>query len=371
MFYHQTGKESSSNAAANQRFGKKCNSFIPPHFKFTVQPKLAINQPKDIYEQEADRIAEHVVGMPDVASSSVQRTNASNEGIQLANNDLETQLGISKGTGVPMPDDIRSFMEPRFGADFSDVQIHTDNEADDMNRQVNAYAFTHNQHIYFRAGKYNPESSEGKQLLAHELTHVVQQSLGPLKGMPAEGAGIAVNDPSDHFERAADQVAVEGASTHTGMGMPVQRQEAEGESLWDTIASGSVPFVGQGIDALAEGLGASGLGGAALGPVGIIRGIQEGGFRGAAEATAGGLETVGGLAELALPALAEGGTAAGAAEGLASLGPVGAVMGAGLGGAALGTYIAENTGVDEAIGDTLFDVLGPEPGLWLADTFGL
>ena len=63
-----------------------------------------------------------------------------------------------------------------FGKDFSNVRIHTDQAAVDMNRQLKSQAFTHGKDIYFNQGRFNPESKTGKQLLAHELTHVVQQN---------------------------------------------------------------------------------------------------------------------------------------------------------------------------------------------------
>jgi Domain of unknown function (DUF4157) len=91
---------------------------------------------------------------------------------QTATPDLESQLGSSKGSGSPLSDDVRSFMEPRFGADFSGVRVHTGSDAVQMNQGVNAQAFAHGQDIYFGAGK-----SPGKDALtAHELTHVVQQT---------------------------------------------------------------------------------------------------------------------------------------------------------------------------------------------------
>ena len=87
---------------------------------------------------------------------------------------LENQLNSSKGGGSPLPDDVRSFMEPRFGADFSQVRVHTDTQAVQMNQAVGAQAFTHGSDIYFGAGK-SPSVSD---LTAHELTHVVQQTGG-------------------------------------------------------------------------------------------------------------------------------------------------------------------------------------------------
>jgi hypothetical protein len=91
---------------------------------------------------------------------------------------LERRLGLREGGGSPLPAGVRAFMEPRFGADFGRVRVHADAEAARMNRELNARAFTRGRDIYFGAG-----SSPGNDALtAHELTHVVQQSGGPLAG---------------------------------------------------------------------------------------------------------------------------------------------------------------------------------------------
>lgn len=88
---------------------------------------------------------------------------------------IESSLNSSKGGGNPLPDHTRSFMESRIGADFSGVKVHTDSQAIQMNKELNAQAFTHGNDVYFNQGKYNPDSSSGKHLLSHELTHTVQQ----------------------------------------------------------------------------------------------------------------------------------------------------------------------------------------------------
>ncbi|HEY9778927.1 MAG TPA: DUF4157 domain-containing protein [Leptolyngbyaceae cyanobacterium] len=98
------------------------------------------------------------------------------EGSSQTSSNIENQLKGSKGGGNPLPDSVRDFVEPRIGADFRGVRVHTDSTAVQMNRELNAQAFTHGQDIYFGAGKYEPGSSDGKRLLAHELTHVVQQT---------------------------------------------------------------------------------------------------------------------------------------------------------------------------------------------------
>jgi hypothetical protein len=92
------------------------------------------------------------------------------------------QLFASKGSGDPLPKNTRSEMERGFGVDFSKVKIHTGHSAVNMSKNLGAQAFTHGSDIYFNSGKFEPNSQSGKKLLAHELTHVVQQSKDRLKG---------------------------------------------------------------------------------------------------------------------------------------------------------------------------------------------
>lgn len=88
---------------------------------------------------------------------------------------LASRINNSTGHGKPLPAKTLNEMGSSFGTDFSGVKIHTEENAAQMNNELNAQAFTHGKDIYFNKGKYNPETSEGKHLLAHELTHVVQQ----------------------------------------------------------------------------------------------------------------------------------------------------------------------------------------------------
>jgi hypothetical protein len=96
-----------------------------------------------------------------------------------ASTQLSSRIKEASGKGTHLPDQTRTEMEGAIGADFSGVNIHTDTDAVQMNRELGAQAFTHGQDVYFNSGKYNPEDSSGKHLLAHELTHVVQQGKSP------------------------------------------------------------------------------------------------------------------------------------------------------------------------------------------------
>lgn len=104
---------------------------------------------------------------------------------------LESQLEDSKGSGFTLDEKTRTEMEGNFGADFSNVRVHTGSDAVQMSEQLNAQAFTHGSDIYFNEGKYNPDTSSGKHLLAHELTHTVQQEEGLQKRVQKAGGSNA------------------------------------------------------------------------------------------------------------------------------------------------------------------------------------
>ena len=92
------------------------------------------------------------------------------------NPNLESYIQSLRGGGYPLSENNRAFFEPRFGRDFSQVRMHTDTHAAESARMVNARAFTVGRNVVFGAGQYAPGASEGRRLMAHELTHVVQQS---------------------------------------------------------------------------------------------------------------------------------------------------------------------------------------------------
>src|SRR5262249_75804 len=106
------------------------------------------------------------------------------------------------GNGSSLDPAIRQPLESVFRADFSKVSIHTDSEADDLTRSLNARAFTTGEDIYFNASAYDPSSSRGRELIAHELTHVVQQRSGGPRG-----GELDVSEPGDVAEQAADPIA--------------------------------------------------------------------------------------------------------------------------------------------------------------------
>jgi hypothetical protein len=139
---------------------------------------------------------------------------------------------IGSGGGRPLDADVRADMEGRLGSDFGDVRVHDDSAAHDSAKGVNAHAYTVGSNIVFQRDKYDPSSADGRTMLAHELTHVVQQRSGPVDGSPAAG-GIKVSDPSDRFEReaAANAERVMATPAASAPAAPaVQRDDAPGES---------------------------------------------------------------------------------------------------------------------------------------------
>jgi len=198
-----------------------------------VQAKLTVNTPGDQFEREADRVADQVMRMSvdrvSASPPSIQRmcSSCSNEieaqpvqrmckecdeemqrkeapnistvtnapGVQRVCDDcedemqrkershseptlstaVESQIGALQSGGEPLAAPTRSFFEPRFGRDFSGVRVHADVSAAATAQSVNALAYTHGNHIVFGAGQYQPNTAGGRRLLAHELTHVVQQ----------------------------------------------------------------------------------------------------------------------------------------------------------------------------------------------------
>ncbi|TDN93076.1 DUF4157 domain-containing protein [Microbacterium sp. BK668] len=148
----------------------------------------------------------------------------------LAEEERSPVLDVVSSGGSGLDRDVRSDMEGRLGADFSDVRVHTDAAAHDSARAVGAHAYTVGSHVVFQRDAYDPHSTAGRTTLAHELTHVMQQRSGPVDGTPT-GGGVSVSDPGDRFERAAAANAERVMSTDD-VAEPVQRS-----------ADGSAPVV--------------------------------------------------------------------------------------------------------------------------------
>jgi hypothetical protein len=213
-----------------------------------IQASLAISQPGDPYEQEADRVADAVMRMPAAsagvpgisagfartpsirracaacqAGSEHQRDCASGPeagepvpvhrqeapgaapgvtpGITPA---VEANVQILQGQGSPLPRATREFFEPRLGADFSQVRVNTGPRADATARSLGARAFAVGPSISFAAGEFAPASREGQHLLAHELTHVVQQDGAPRRpSAPVQRKASGQPEPATRKARPA------------------------------------------------------------------------------------------------------------------------------------------------------------------------
>ena len=162
-----------------------------------VQAKLKIGPANDAYEQEADHVASLVVQRlspsshaPLAGKSSATEDPPASSGVtpvsgavaqcsgeaETAGPETESAIQQARGGGSALPVSVRESMETAFGTDFTSVRVHTDARADSLNQSLSARAFTTGRDIFFGSGEYGPETRQGQELLAHELTHVVQQT---------------------------------------------------------------------------------------------------------------------------------------------------------------------------------------------------
>lgn len=166
-----------------------------------------------------------------VGNSAVQRLLAQRSGSGPAELDEETAAAINRerGSGSQLDGDVAAKAGATMGRDFSDVTVHADSQADRLSRQLGARAFTTGNDIFFRDGAYDPASSDGQRLIAHELTHVVQQGASP----PTVQGQMTVNDPDDQYEAEADAVAdhVMNAPDETALQRQAEPAEEEEEDL--------------------------------------------------------------------------------------------------------------------------------------------
>jgi hypothetical protein len=176
-----------------------------------LQAKLTVNPPDDIYEKEADQIAEMVTKSPGAAIQRQAEEEEEEEEEEMSakmavsrtpevSEDVEGRINAARGSGEALPDSIRASLEPHFGRDFSDVRVHAGAEADALSQQLGAKAFTTGQDIFFRSGDYQPESEEGKKLLGHEMTHVVQQG-----GASVSRQAVEAEEKAPAGEREAEE----------------------------------------------------------------------------------------------------------------------------------------------------------------------
>jgi len=178
-----------------------------------VQPKLRVSRPTDPAEREAERVAEAVTSVRASEPAVTDRGGVGSAGsatLDTAPDGLSERIESLDGTGERLPEATRSFFEARFGRDFSDVRVHAGADADALARSIEARAFTHGTDVVFRSDRYDPGSRRGRRLIAHELTHVVQQS-GDRAVVARQDAGVTGTDagtgPADAGGPAADPPA--------------------------------------------------------------------------------------------------------------------------------------------------------------------
>lgn len=227
-FYPQPNPPRYEESSKSPFFTKHHDTKEPRQNAF-FQAKLSVNSPGDKYEREADSIASAVLNQHAQKSMVQQKASPSEkekkkeihkkEGPEdeekkrkkiapiqakqdasgpAASPQVSSRIENAAGKGNPLPQKTLSEMNSSFGTDFSGVKIHHDNEAHTLNNELQAQAFTHGNDIYFNKGKYNPENSAGKFLLAHELTHVIQQQgedfrKGPIQRRVVE-QNVVTND---------------------------------------------------------------------------------------------------------------------------------------------------------------------------------
>lgn len=179
-----------------------------------VQPKLAISRPGDRWEKEADRIADQVVSersapvtgplpvMPVVQRQPeeeeeevLQAKEAGPTAVRTGDATAQAARAVAGGWS-PLPRTVRAFFEPRFGHWLGHVRIHTGTEAQSAARGIGARAYTLGRDIAFAAGQYRPDSNAGRHLLAHELTHTLQQGAGVMRRQPAGAQPAAPVQPT-------------------------------------------------------------------------------------------------------------------------------------------------------------------------------
>lgn len=194
-----------------------------------VQTQMRVSSPSDPAEQEASAVGKTIMRMPDPADEARTPPPAvSHRDTGVAHRDAAPdrhadpqvleKLHGSSSSGSPLPRDMRTFMEPRFKADFSGVRIHTDQQAAHLAAQLGARAFTVGRDIYFAKGEFRPDRPEGWELVAHELTHTLQQGgashapVAPPKAPPAPKPAAAAAQPAK-VPASAPSGAAKGATS--------------------------------------------------------------------------------------------------------------------------------------------------------------
>jgi hypothetical protein len=180
-----SGTTAAFRHSPGHEFGRVPLRYTPPA---VLQTKLMVNTIGDSLEQEAERTADTIRPLVDTTpagdrhekknpTQTIRTLQAAGAG-RPADPEVEQHLQDTQGLGQPLPSTVRAGFESQLGSDFSRVRVHADRDADSLNRKLGARAFTSGSDIYFRHGELNPDTVAGQHLLAHELTHVLQQGPG-------------------------------------------------------------------------------------------------------------------------------------------------------------------------------------------------
>jgi Domain of unknown function (DUF4157) len=227
----------------NRAVGQFLSQLSP--LRSLIQAKLTVNAPGDKYEQEADRIAEMVTRTPAVRRAASDEEEDEDEkpevmarpqpspvagGAFEADEGLEQQLRAARGQGQSLPSALKEDLETKFGADFSGVRVHTGARAGALNRSIEAEAFTAGRDVFFRQGAYDPGCREGQKLIAHELSHVLQQQ--------AAGGGAAARivqrmpqDPDENEPPPQEEEKSEAEESESDQESESEEEEPEPEEL--------------------------------------------------------------------------------------------------------------------------------------------
>jgi hypothetical protein len=172
---------------------------------------------KDKEELEKLKLGPRKLQSPQVArfaGTGLFRESSRAEGMPNVSSNLAAEIQASSAGGSPLPLSVRRFMEPRFKADFSQVKVHTGDRAAKLNRQLNAKAFAVGNNVFFGKGQFRPETNEGRELIAHELTHTIQQGAAVQRsedvtvstGAPVQVQRLGISDALDHFAKHANLI---------------------------------------------------------------------------------------------------------------------------------------------------------------------
>ncbi|RDE24689.1 DUF4157 domain-containing protein [Motiliproteus coralliicola] len=163
-----------------------------PEQEESLQRRVYNEQQNSLQRQAEEEEEESLQRSPTIeAQTADARVAAKAEGGVNLSANLQAEINSATGAGEPLPLSVRRFMEPRFNADFSAIRIHRDSQSARLNKRLSAKAFAYRNHVFFGDNQFRPESDDGKRLIAHELTHSIQQGAAPRQSRAAQTATTA------------------------------------------------------------------------------------------------------------------------------------------------------------------------------------